>query len=61
VFKDLKRNGAFINWLKKNENGWQNLIGIFIFQIYFLMFLRERVTALLESAGKEQLLSIIKS
>jgi hypothetical protein len=44
--------------LVNNENGWQNLIGIiFIFpDIFFGCFLRERVTALLESAVKNNLL-----
>jgi hypothetical protein len=40
--------------LKIMKNGWQNLIGIiFIFPDIFWMFLRERVTALLESAVKK--------
>jgi hypothetical protein len=58
VFKDLqKRNGTLSStWLKNNENGWQNLIGIIFILIYFLIFLRERVTALLESAVKNNLL-----
>jgi hypothetical protein len=51
IFKE--KWNAFI-WLKNNENGWQNLIGIiFIFPVYFLDILRERVTALLESAVRK--------
>jgi hypothetical protein len=55
-FKDFqKRNGTLSSdWLEIMKNGWQNLIGIiFIFPIYFGYFLRERVTALLESAVKK--------
>jgi hypothetical protein len=36
-----------------NENGWQNLIGIIFIFRYILDVLRERVTALLESAVKK--------
>jgi hypothetical protein len=44
--------------LKIMKNGWQNLIGIiFIFPVYFLYFLRERVT-FIRICGKEKLIGL---
>jgi hypothetical protein len=56
VFKDFQREMERFHQtgLKIMKNGWQNLIGIiFIFPGIFWIFLRERVTALLESAVKK--------
>jgi uncharacterized NAD(P)/FAD-binding protein YdhS len=63
VFKDFQRNGTLSSdWLETNEkrlaeSDWDNL-----YLVYFGYFLRERVTALLESAVKKLIgLSIIKA
>jgi uncharacterized NAD(P)/FAD-binding protein YdhS len=63
VFKDFQRNGTLSSdWLENNEkrlaeSDWDNL-----YLVYFGYFLRERVTALLESAVKKLIgLSIIKA
>jgi hypothetical protein len=62
-FKDFQREMEALSsdWLENNEkrlaeSDWDNLYLPGIFWI----FLRERVTALLESAVKKNLLSIIK-
>jgi hypothetical protein len=65
VFKDFQREMERFHQtgLKIMKNGWQNLIGIiFIFPVYFLDFLRERVT-FIRICGKEKLigLSILKA
>jgi hypothetical protein len=49
------------DWLKIMKNGWQNLIGIFIFPVYILDIFTRTGNCFIRICGKEKLgLSIIK-